>query len=83
MPKIEVTELLARVGFRSPSEKLRAFVEHAIRGKLGPVETIEGMVAGTGAVPEPSTWAMMGIGFLGLGVAGARASRRRRAPGAT
>jgi len=45
MPKIEVTELLARVGFRSPSEKLRAFVEHAIRGKLGPVETIEGMVA--------------------------------------
>jgi hypothetical protein len=29
------------------------------------------------AVPEPSTWAMMGLGFAGLGLAGYRSSRRR------
>jgi hypothetical protein len=29
-----------------------------------------------GAVPEPSTWAMMLIGFAGLGFAGSRASRK-------
>ena len=29
-----------------------------------------------GAVPEPSTWAMMLLGFAGLGFAGYRASRR-------
>jgi len=28
------------------------------------------------AVPEPSTWAMMLLGFAGLGFAGYRASRR-------
>ena len=31
---------------------------------------------GAGAVPEPSTWAMMLIGFAGLGYAGHRASRK-------
>ena len=31
------------------------------------------------AVPEPSTWAMMLLGFAGLGVAGYRASRKRAA----
>jgi hypothetical protein len=31
----------------------------------------------TSSVPEPSTWAMMLIGFAGLGYAGYRASRRR------
>ena len=29
-----------------------------------------------GAVPEPSTWAMMLAGFAGLGFAGYRASRK-------
>lgn len=33
------------------------------------------------AVPEPSTWAMMLIGFAGLGYAGYRASRRSAAVG--
>jgi hypothetical protein len=28
------------------------------------------------ATPEPSTWAMMTLGFAGLGFAGYRASRR-------
>jgi hypothetical protein len=42
--------------------------------------TIEGTVSGGSApVPELSTWAMMGLGFLGLGFAGSRASRNRRA----
>jgi hypothetical protein len=31
------------------------------------------------AVPEPSTWAMMALGFVGLGVAGYRASRKSAA----
>ena len=30
------------------------------------------------AVPEPSTWAMLGIGFAGLGLAGYKRSRRDR-----
>jgi PEP-CTERM motif len=30
-----------------------------------------------GAVPEPSTWAMMLVGFAGLGFAGYRSTRRR------
>jgi hypothetical protein len=34
-----------------------------------------------GAVPEPSTWAMMLVGFAGLGYAGYRASRRTAAAG--
>jgi len=33
-------------------------------------------VALTVGTPEPSTWAMMLIGFAGLGFAGYRASRR-------
>jgi hypothetical protein len=32
--------------------------------------------------PEPSTWAMMLVGFAGLGFAGCRASRRRAAAAA-
>jgi hypothetical protein len=32
-----------------------------------------------GAVPEPSTWAMMLIGFVGLGYAGYLRARERRA----
>jgi hypothetical protein len=37
------------------------------------------VTAATPAVPEPSTWAMMLIGFAGLGYAGCRASRKSAA----
>jgi hypothetical protein len=33
-----------------------------------------------GAVPEPSTWAMMLIGFAGLGYAGLKRARKSRSP---
>jgi hypothetical protein len=33
---------------------------------------------GSGAVPEPSTWAMMVLGFAGLGFAGYRAARTKK-----
>ena len=32
-----------------------------------------------GSVPEPSTWAMMALGFVALGFAGRRAARRAAA----
>ena len=39
--------------------------------------TIDATVTGwTPAVAEPSTWAMMAIGFAGLGFAGCRKARR-------
>jgi hypothetical protein len=31
----------------------------------------------TGGTPEPATWAMMLIGFVGLGIAGRRVARKR------
>jgi PEP-CTERM motif len=34
--------------------------------------------AGAGATPEPSTWAMILIGFAGLGLAGCRSSRNNQ-----
>jgi hypothetical protein len=37
------------------------------------------LTSGTLTVPEPSTWAMMLMGFAGLGFAGYRASRRTAA----
>jgi len=46
----------------------------------GNVDTDYGLVTGfdvaTSAVPEPTTWAMMLVGFAGLGFAGMRASRK-------
>ena len=46
----------------------------AFTGNVGGTEyyNLQGsaMASATGAVPEPSTWAMLGIGFAGLGLAG-------------
>jgi hypothetical protein len=38
---------------------------------------LSGYVSATEIIPEPSTWAMMLIGFAGLGFAGYRVSRRK------
>ena len=37
----------------------------------------QGFVSATAAVPEPATWAMMLLGFLGIGVASRRAARTK------
>jgi hypothetical protein len=45
---------------------------------FGPAQTFSNFsVTGTTAVPEPTTWAMMLLGFAGLGFSGYRASRKR------
>jgi len=51
----------------------------AFTGQVAGTEywNIQGSAA-AGAVPEPSTWAMFGIGFAGLGLAGWRKSRTNR-----
>jgi len=51
----------------------------AFTGQVAGTEywNIQGSAA-AGAVPEPSTWAMFGIGFAGLGLAGWRKTRTNR-----
>jgi len=49
---------------------------------LPPYEVFTAQLTEVVGVPEPSTWAMMLIGFAGLGYAGYRASRRSVALGA-
>ena len=44
------------------------------------VLTIEGTVGTAGAVPEPSTWALMLLGFAGLGFAGYRRAKKSKLP---
>ena len=50
----------------------------AFTGKVGNAEyyNIQGGATVSSAVPEPSTWAMMLIGFAGLGFAGYRGAKR-------
>ena len=50
----------------------------SVRTQELPVVTLVSSVT-TRAVPEPSTWAMMLIGFAGLGFAGYKRARGRRA----
>jgi PEP-CTERM motif len=44
-------------------------------GSLNGVE-ISGTFTAAGAIPEPSTWALMVVGFAGLGYAGFKRSRK-------
>jgi hypothetical protein len=46
------------------------------------LETSGVVITPPSGVPEPSTWAMMLVGFAGLGFAGYRASRKKVAPAA-
>lgn len=61
-----------------PQVALGALYFHTVGGvdpnSDGPYEAIVNV-----NVPEPSTWAMMMIGFAGLGYAGYRSSRKRAA----
>jgi hypothetical protein len=43
---------------------------------VGPIGTPGGGVPGAAAVPEPSTWALLLLGFAGLGYASYRAQRK-------
>jgi hypothetical protein len=46
---------------------------------LPPIAFLSGVDAGPGLVPEPSTWAMMIMGFVGLGFMGHRQMKKKRA----
>jgi hypothetical protein len=52
---------------------------NANTGAGGDWVALGGDAISTGAVPEPSTWAMMALGFAGLGYAGFRTSRKAAA----
>jgi hypothetical protein len=57
-------------------------VFYADRDQTGASLSLDLLTSGvviTPGVPETSTWAMMGLGFAGLGLAGYRTSRRRAA----
>ncbi len=46
---------------------------------LPPMAFLSGVDSPAGLVPEPSTWAMMGLGFLGLGLVGRKRIAKRLA----
>ena len=75
----DVLQLSANDGYGYPDFALMvdAFMNHEIyidmHTQLYPEGEIRGQLA---PVPEPSTWAMMVLGFAGLGFAGYRASRK-------
>ena len=56
--------------------KVVFFESPAVGGYESDNHTV-GFYTKIGGVPEPSTWAMMGLGFAGLAFAGYRSSRRR------
>jgi DNA replication protein DnaC len=45
MSNDDVPTMLRTLGFRSPSPSVQALLTHAIQGRLGPVETVEQLVA--------------------------------------
>jgi uncharacterized membrane protein len=54
-------------------------VANAINGAGQVVGSGQAVGCSAGAVPEPSTWAMMLLGFAGLGFAGYRRAKRGHA----
>ena len=60
----------------SPAPWMRRYFPRVDTLYLRKEVKLSSFVVVTAAVPEPSTWAMMLIGFAGLGYAGHRASRK-------
>jgi hypothetical protein len=64
----------------SPTSAVTSFSSCSFSGDIGSCETL-GLEPGDiafvpSSIPEPSTWAMMLVGFAGLGFAGWRAQRK-------
>jgi hypothetical protein len=53
-----------------------AFTYDLAKARLTPTPGIAALDFASPAVPEPSPWAMMILGFAGLGLAGYRRSRK-------
>ena len=53
-----------------------AFTYDLAKARLTPTPGIAALDFASPAVPEPSTWAMMALGFAGLAFAGHRRSRK-------
>jgi hypothetical protein len=56
----------------------QSFSNFHVSGKRGPISDMEPFQ--TSAIPEPSTWALLILGFVGLGYAGRRQARRASSP---
>jgi hypothetical protein len=54
-----------------------AWGDNGSRVNLPPIAFLSGVDSPNGLVPEPSTWAMMILGFLGLGFVGRRQMKKR------
>jgi hypothetical protein len=68
---------LARESLEAAAAELRVSIDTA-RNQLKSIVFSDGIGnSPPGAVPEPSTWAMMLLGFAGLGWAGWRSRRLR------
>ena len=76
-----VVELYAELGGGPTLSDAKSFVDPMFTTPNGyQLFLSPGILNGTpGGVPEPSTWAMLLIGFAGLGFAGLRASRKAAA----
>ena len=74
------TILNASVADISGGDPFAADIRSASTGNTGVVDFSLSGTGRSGAAPEPSTWAMMLLGFAGLGFAGYRKAKGRIAP---
>jgi hypothetical protein len=72
---------ISGISFSQHSTSLEGNLELAPFAVHGPLEIAEEVGAVPAPVPEPSTWAMMLIGFAGLGFAGYKRAWTRSRPG--